>query len=386
MDGNSLGEKIAPYRGFKPFETEHAELFFGRERIVQEIRERLHQNNPLLVIGSSGSGKSSIIRAGLIPLLDKDSWNILRPIKPGNSLLAKLIETFKEFFIEESSSNQVTRFIHSNLKGLCQLENYLPGTSNHLLIIDQFEEVFTLTPKNEYQHFIKLLDQFLTQPPVRLRLLFAMRADFLEFCLQSSTLTHLVQTQTVYISPLEEAEWRQIIVGPAECVDYFIEAGLQEEILKDIDQEANCLPLLQFTLLRLWANSDPNKRFITHAAYLEVGGLLGSLNYYADLFFENLSNIEQSLLKKIFLRFVRTGIAKDTSQRQPKRRLLELAGDNQDEQNCIAILLQKLLDEQLLVQVEEDGEIWIALAHEVLIDKWQLFRIWQQKTRKQRQL
>lgn len=386
MDGKRSVEKIPPYRGFQLFETEHADFFFGRERIVQDIREKLHQNNPLMVIGSSGSGKSSIIRAGLIPRLDKDTWNILPLIKPGTSLLEKLIETFKEFFVEEFDLKLLIKLIHIDPDGLCQLENCLPGNKNYLLIIDQFEEVFTLTPKNECQHFIKLLAKFISQPPARLKFLFAMRADLLEFCLQSSILTYLVQTQTVYIPPLEEPEWRQIVVEPAECVNYHIEAGLQEEILRDIDKEANCLPLLQFTLLKLWENSDPIKRFITHAAYLEVGGVLGSLNYYTDLFFNKLSETEQSLLKRIFLKFIRTGIAKDTSQRQLKKRLLELTGDNQDEQNYIPILLQKLLDEKLLVQEEEDGEIWIGLAHEILIDKCQLFRIWQQETRNVRQL
>ena len=386
MDCKKLGEKIVPYRGLKPFESEHTELFFGRERIIKDICEKLDQNNPLLIIGSSGSGKSSIIRAGLIPLLEKNTWDVLPLIRPGNSLLSKLIETFEKFFVEENGLKQLRRFIHGDPKGLRQLENYLPGTNNYLLIIDQFEEVFTLAPQNECQHFIKLLAQFLMQPSARLKLLLAMRADFLEFCLQYSALTHLIQTQTIYIPPLEESEWRQIIVGPAEYVNYFIEAGLQEEILKDIDQKANCLPLLQLTLLKLWENSDRSKRFITHAAYLEVGGLFGALNYYTDLFFENLSDVEQILLKKIFLKLVRIGIAKDTRQRQLKERLLELAGDNQDEQDCVVSLLQKLLDEQLLIQEEEEGNVWIDLAHEVLIENWQLLMNWQQETRRQRQL
>ena len=234
MDDRRLGEQIVPYRGFKSFETEHAEFFFGRERIVQNICEALHQSNPLLIIGSSGSGKSSIIKAGLIPILKNDLWNIFPPIKPGSSLLEKLIETFDKFFVSEDDSKQLRKVIHSDQGDLCQIEKFFPDTKKHLLIIDQFEEVFTTLPKNERQHCIKLLAKILAKPPVRLKLLLAMRAEALEVCLQYSTLTQLVQTQTIYIPPLEESEWKQIIEEPAERADYIIQGGLQNEILKDV--------------------------------------------------------------------------------------------------------------------------------------------------------
>ena len=289
MDRKGLNRRRIPYRGLKPFDAEHTELFFGRERVIKDIREKLRQNNLLLIIGSSRIGKSSIIQAGLIPRLEKDTWYVLPPIKPGTSLLSKLVKTFEPFFLGEHNQKQLMKFIHNDVEGLSQLVVYLPETKNHLLLVDQFEEVFTLLPTNERQHFIKLLSKFLKQSLPRLKIILAMRADFLDLCLQHTVLTQLAQTKAVYIPPLEESEWRQIIVEPAEYTGYFIEAGLQEEILKDISQEVNCLPLLEFTLLKLWENSNPDKKLITYAAYLEVGGLFGALNYYMDLFFESLS-------------------------------------------------------------------------------------------------
>jgi nucleoside phosphorylase len=300
--------------------------------------------------------------------------------------LSKLIEAFEKFSSGEHDSKKLRGLIHSSSEGLYQLENYLPKNQNHLLIVDQFEEVFTLTPKNERQRIIKLLDQVLTKPSARLKILLAMRADFLEPCLQHATLTQIIQLQTIYVPPLEEYEWRKIIVEPADCVDYHIEAGLQEEILKDVEQETTCLPLLQFTLLKLWENRNSDKRLITHASYVEVGGLLGALNYYSDLFFESLSDVEQHLLKIIFLKLVRTGLVKNTRQRQLRKCLMELAGDNQTKRDYIIILIDKLLNEQLLIQEEECGEIWIDLVHEVLMDRWQLFVNWQEETRSQRNL
>ena len=381
-----IDESIVPYPGLVPFEKEQADFFFGRKQVVEDIWRSLADGNFVAVIGTSGSGKSSAVRAGLVPWLESRGWQT-KIIKPGVSPLGRLQATFEPLFVDSRSQKQLFDFINTSPSGLRQLAEQLPGCENYLLVVDQFEEVFTLSRAKEKQKFIEFLTQAAQDPHPRLAVVTTMRADFIDQCLQDSSLTRLIQHQAIFMPPLVGADLEQAIVEPAKRLGYSFESGLLGEILQDVGQESGFLPLLQFALLELWEKRDRQKRLLTQSAYHDMGRLLGALDRHAEKTYENLSNSQkQDWTKRLFLKLVRTGSEmKDTRQRQLKQKLMELSL-GKDSQNIIEELIQDLVDSRLLVTGEESGEIWVDLAHEALMESWEKFKTWRQEDRELRRL
>ncbi|MDP8966530.1 MAG: caspase family protein, partial [Cyanobacteriota bacterium] len=175
-------DETCPYQGLEPFGKEQARFFFGREKVVQLLMEKLGQANFVPIIGASGSGKSSVLQAGLIPQLEKKGWRVLEPILPGFEPLAELKRALTGLF-----GRTEVREVYSLLEtdGLPPVIERLPGCDRLLLVVDQFEEIFTVCPKEEERRrFIELLTQVAEIPDSRLAIVTTMRADFLEPCLQ----------------------------------------------------------------------------------------------------------------------------------------------------------------------------------------------------------
>ena len=375
-------ESVVPYRGLEPFEKEQTEFFFGRKQVIEDIWRTLDQDNFVAVIGASGSGKSSVVRAGLVPWLEVGDWQVLKPMKPGTSPLAKLATTFEHLFSSNRQQKQLHEFIYSDSEGLRQLAKQVPGSARLLLVVDQFEEMFTLSRVEERQRFIELLTQVSEEPHPRLAIVITMRADFLEPCLQYPILTQLIQNQAIFMPPLMGADLEQAIAEPAKRMGYSFESGLLGEVLQDLGQEQGCLPLLQFALLELWEKRDQKKHQLNRLAYQEMDGVLGALERHAEKIYQQLSPTEQDSAKQLCLKLLRTGVEmKDTRQRQPKQKLLELAANDLEQQQTFEATLQELIDGRLLVAGEENGEIWIDLAHEALMEIWQRFKVWRQDNR-----
>lgn len=245
--------------------------------------------------------------------------------------------------------------------------------------MDQFEEVFTLSRAEERQRFIDLLTQLAAEPYSRLAVVTTLRADFLESCLQFSTLTQLIQTQAVFMPPLTGGDLEQAIVELAKRLGYSFESGLLGEILRDVGQEPGCLPLLQFALLELWERRDRQKRLLTRSTYHQIGSVLGVLDHHVEQIYQRLNLLEQDWAKRICLMLVQTSVAKqNTRRRRTKQRLLEMAVDNLDDQQDLNIALQQLIDGRLLVIAKEE-EVWVDLAHEALMEKWKRFAGWRQE-------
>jgi energy-coupling factor transporter ATP-binding protein EcfA2 len=316
-----------PYQGLKAFEAEQKQFFFGRKEVVRKILEKLAQKPFIPIIGASGSGKSSVVRAGLIPQLE-NGWQVLEPIMPGVEPLAELKRAFSQLF-ERTEIREISTLIDTD--GLSSVISRLPGSDRFLLVVDQFEEVFTLCFKEEERNrFVGLLTQC---PEGRLAIIITMRADFLEPCLKYELLTQLIQTQAIYIPPLVGADLEEAIASPANLQGYQLERGLLGTIQQEVvGQEKGCLPLLQFTLTELWEQRDRQTHLLTVAKYNELGGVIGALNRHAKKLYESFTEQQQDWVKRIFLRLVRTGIQeKDTRQRQPKVKLLSITAKNPDE-------------------------------------------------------
>ncbi|WNZ46127.1 caspase family protein [Leptolyngbya boryana CZ1] len=379
--------ETCPYQGLKSFDRETAKFFFGRDRIIRTLLQRLEQSAFIPVIGASGSGKSSVVRAGLIPKLEESGWHILDIIEPGIDPISKLKNTLEKFFRDHE---QILTFRdlypRIDADGLRLVLENLPVRGKALLVIDQFEEVFTLcSNENDRRKFIEWLTQ-VTEQPSRLHIVTTMRADFLEPCLSYRSLAQLIQDWKVLALPMDEQELQAAIVEPAERQGYQLGEGLLDLILEDIRQEKNCLPLLQFALTELWEHRDQQSHTLTLAHYRQMGRVTGALDRHANQVYESLGELEKEWVKRTCLRLIRTGQEeKDTRQRQPKQQLLELAPDRQT-QTIINSVLSRLVDGRLFVTEEEGGEAWVDLAHEALMEKWDYFRDWRKEDRELRRL
>ncbi|MBW4498240.1 MAG: caspase family protein [Scytonema hyalinum WJT4-NPBG1] len=401
-----------PYRGLEAFDKQHVEFFFGRSRIVSTIQQKLELGLFVKLIGTSGSGKSSVVRAGLIPKLEDNGWKILEPIIPGRRPLAKLETVFQDFFQGSKKSKLLNSFIDNDPHGLSHIRDHLPKNERFLLLIDQFEEIFTLcTEEDERRRFIELLTQyplssaFGKEETAKLAVITTMRADFIEESLRDPSLAQLIQEQAVYMPPLVGADLEQAITEPAKKQGYQLETGLLGAILKEISQEKECLPLLQFALLALWEKRDHTCRLLTLEQYEKLGGLTGALNQHAEQVYhyrdydeempanrrderDERDEPEKDWIRRIFLRLVITGQQeKDTRQRQSKGRLLAMGNDDSETHKALGDVLEDLIKARLLVAGKEDQqEEWIDLSHEALINGWERYAEWLLESRKLRYL
>ncbi len=393
-------DETCPYQGLESFQKEKARFFFGRKQVIQKLVERLKETNFIPLIGASGSGKSSVIRAGLIPELEKNGWKVLEPIMPGVEPLAKLRGALEGLF-----DRQEVKEIYSLLQnsGLPALISELPKNQRILLLIDQFEEVFTLCPKEEEkqrQHFIELITQVVEVPTSSLAIVTTMRADFLEPCLSYHDLTQIIEDQAVYMPRLAGGNLEQAIEEPAKLQGYQLESGLLGEIFQDLGQQNECLPLLQFALTELWEKRDVKRHLLTVEQYRAMGGVVGALDSHAEKFYnfkdfweESPEKVrsaqQQQWIKRILLKLVRTdeGV-KDTRHRQRKSKLLAIAGESNKDKELLGIILDDLIESRLLVagQDNQQGEPWIDLAHEALMEGWQRFAQWRLENRELRRL
>jgi CheY-like chemotaxis protein len=320
----------------------------------------------------------------------------LEPIKPDVEPLTELRGAFKQYF---QQSRELYDYIHNYPNGLRWVIEQLPGSERLLLVVDQFEEVFTVCFKEEERRrFIELLTQVAEIPESRLAIVTTMRADFLEPCLSYESLTRLIQNQAVYMPPLVGAELEEAIATPAKHQGYSFGNGLLGAILHDVGQEKECLPLLQFALTELWEKRDRKKHQLTVEQYQALGKVAGALNRHAEKIYtykdflkespqQERSPQEQEWIKRIFLKLVRTGEGvKDTRQRRPKAEFL--AKDKSADEEANAKVLDELIQGRLLVTGQDDrqGEAWVDLAHEALMNGWKQFARWRQENRQLRRL
>lgn len=396
-----------PYRGLQAFDKEHAKFFFGRQKVVNIIQQKLAQANFIPIIGASGSGKSSVVLAGLIPQLNESEWQVLEPIKPGFEPLIKFRGAFQRFFPGAKNEKQLKDLIENEANSLSTILANLPGSAKFLLVVDQFEEVFTGgASQQEKQRFIDLLTQVVEITDSRLAVVITMRADFIEPWLQYPSLTEMIQTQAVYMPPLAGVDLKDTIAEPAKLQGHSVEERLVLKIFEDVKQEPGFLPLLEFALTKLWDKRDRHKHQLTLEEYEKLGGLAGALNLHAENVYlyqdyeeesptQERTQQEKEWIERIFLRLVRTGEGeKDTRQRQPKATLLNIAGDDTNQQQELSELIDGeaglvtgLVKGRLLVTgKDETGEAWIDLAHEALMEGWERFAHWRKQGRELRRL
>lgn len=406
---NLGGVAPCPYQGLFAFQEADAHLFFGREQVTQDLLTAVKQKPLVAVVGPSGSGKSSVVFAGLVSRLRSSRgstiWQIIscRPgDKPFDALAEALIEfeTVKGTPLEQSQSGRSTedrsfRFkvlelavdLQHNQQALCytiqRLHQEYPKTQ-FLLIIDQFEELYTLCPEADRQPFLdQLLDAVQLAPA--LTLVLTLRADFYGYALSDRRFSDALQESVYNLGPMNREELQRAIAQPAAQMQVKLEAGLTDKLIQATWGHAGRLPLLEFALTELWAHQAAG--WLTHQTYDAIGGVEEALANHAERVYAKLHPLDQERMRRIFMQLVEPDGGTDPSRRLATQD--EVGETNWD-------LVSHLASARLVVtnRNEVTGEETVEVVHEALLRSWARlgrwlqddgeFRHWQEELRRDR--
>jgi hypothetical protein len=425
----------SPYRGLQYFDVGDAGLFFGREQLTAKLVGRLTSSPAfplkgggsetggrfLAIVGASGSGKSSVVRAGLVPALRSGQPLADGSLPPEGSIqwsihiitpTAHPLEALAASLTRESESVTSTatliddmgkdpRSLHLYIRKLLT-HNPTPspalplrGGGRILLVADQFEELFTLCRNEEERrafvdNLLAAVDPETDGPTI---VVITLRADFYAHCTQYDNLREALAQRQEYIGPMSPEELRRAIEMPAQRAGYGFEPGLVELILRDVGDEPGALPLLSHALLETWRRRQG--RTLTLAGYADAGGVRGAIAQTAESVFGHLTPEQQAIARRIFLRLTELGEgAQDTRRRVSRTELEMMTGDRRPETgdlgeeqapvagrppvlseaegSPVAAVLQTLVAARLVTTDQGTAEV----AHEALIREWPTLRQW----------
>jgi len=377
-----------PYKGLRAFQPADELDFFGREKLTKKIIQRLNEKNEwsrfLAIVGPSGSGKSSLVNAGLIPALwrgelpGSERWFVVEML-PGTHPLDELEVALMR--IAADQSGHLNEQLRRDERGLVRASQLiLPNDGSELvLIVDQFEEAFTLTENDaERQQFLDLLHAAVTEKRSRVRVVVTLRADFYDRPLMYPQFGELVRNRMETVLPLSAKELESAIVNPAKRVGVTFEEGLVATIVSEINYQPGALPLLQYALTELFEQRD--HRTLTLAAYQKIGGIVGALAQRAEELYNELNADGQAIARQIFLRLVTLGEGvEDTRRRTPRAELAALTPYED--------LLNDIIDmfaEYRLLSLDHDPATrapTVEVAHEALLREWERLRNWLNESR-----
>ncbi len=368
-----------PYKGLRAFEEGDAVDFFGREELVEELVKRVKQTRFLAVVGPSGSGKSSVVRAGLIPALRRgaiagsEGWHIAdmfpgaHPLDGLESALLRAAPDPPATLMDQLESDE-----HGLHRAVLRL---LPSDQSELvLVIDQFEEVFTLVEDEAVRtHFLGSLEAAANEPHSRLRVVVTLRADFYDRPLLYRGFADLFKSRVEAVVPLSAEELERAISGPAKRVDVSLEPGLVAAMLADVAEEPGALPLMEYALTELFERRDGRTLFLE--AYRQIGGVSGALGRKAEELYAELDDDGKEAARQLFLRLVALGEGtEDTRRRVPRA---EVASLDVDQQAMATVLDTFGASRQLSFDRDaRTGEPTIELAHEAILSAWPRLHRW----------
>ncbi|PWU20186.1 MAG: hypothetical protein C5B48_12805, partial [Candidatus Rokuibacteriota bacterium] len=368
-----------PYKGLRAFEEADAADFFGRETLTEHLLDRLGKSRFLAVVGPSGSGKSSVVRAGLVPALRRgalpgsETWQIVEMF-PGAYPLEELEAALLR--VADNPPSSLIEQLETGERGLLRaLKRILPrGDSELVVVLDQLEEVFTLVEDEERRtHFLTLLERAVGDPHSRLRVVATLRADFYDRPLLYSGFAELLRDHVEAVVPLAPDEFERAITGPAERVGASLELGLLPEMIADVADEPGALPLLQYALTELYERGDGS--VLARSAYHAIGGVPGALAGRAEEIYAGLSEPAQDAARQLFLRLVTLGEGTEDTRRRVDRGEL---GSIDVDQRAMAEAIEAFGTSRLL-SFDRDprtGTPTIEVAHEALLRAWARLRGW----------
>lgn len=373
-DAPALG--LPPFKGLLCFDESDADLFFGREALTARLVERVTASFKsgerfLAVVGASGSGKSSVVRAGLIPALrwraPSASWPIyeLTPTaRPLEELAATLTREVESVTAAATLADDLARDPRS-----LQLFVKRSHAPQILLVVDQFEELFTLCRSQaEQTAFVNNLLTAAFEPNGSTIVVIALRADFYAHCADFADLRRALAQHQEYIGPMTPEELRRAIEEPARRGQWELEPGLIDLLLRDVGDEPGALPLLSHALLETWQRR--RGRTLTLSGYLSSGGVRGAIAETAEAVFQDQLDQQQRIIaRQIFLRL--TELGEGTQDTRRRAALIELV-PNPQLRPSVESVLKTLADARLITTSEGVAEV----AHEALIREWPTLRDW----------
>ncbi|WP_439330041.1 nSTAND1 domain-containing NTPase, partial [Brasilonema bromeliae] len=366
-----------PYRGLFHFGPNHTEFFFGREVFIEELIQATAKRSFIPVLGASGSGKSSVVLAGLVPKLQQQGNWLFTHFRPGSDPFYALAEALVPLYTDLNATQQIAQ-ARELADYFCARKVLLPDVitriqrnhSNHrlLLIADQFEEIYTLcNNESTRRHFLDCLLSLIQTSTNQLPtvLVATMRADFLGSALEYRPFADVLQDD-IKLGPMNRKELLEVIEKPAQKLGVTLEGGLIERILDDVENEPGTLPLLEFALTLLWERRSD--RQLTHAAYEAIGEVQGALATHADKIYNNFDATEQQQVQRIFMQLVRPGEGTEDTRRIATKSELGAAS---------WLRVSQLADARLVVTSRNSsGQQTVEVVHEALIRHWQLLQSW----------
>lgn len=408
-----------PYPGLRPFQHHEAAIFFGREQETQEVVAQLIAKRFVAVLGSSGCGKSSLARAGVVAALEKDSAAQNRPrwwvgkMRPGESPLRQLAQALTRPSLLEKPSPElaaadvdvdegILACLQQGEEGLTALlrQDGLPDNTNFLLLIDQFEELFQAYRhgnRPEAEAFVALIASSVRQREFPIYVLTTMRSEFVGECSLFPGLSELLNASFYLVPPMTREQLFRAITEPAKTCGGEIESSMLTRLLDETTQEPDRLPLLQHCLMRIWFRATSGKyaseaKLVEASAdrksgritlnleeYFAVGGVLNALSNHADQTFWKLLPRQQPLAAALFRRLGdRRAKTRYVSEAVPIREVAEIAGASAQEVIDIVEVFRHpechFLTPEVGVPLTADTAV--ALSHDSLLRNWRQLREW----------
>lgn len=358
-----------PYRGLSSFSSSERDVFFGRETEVVEILERLRTQGGIVLVGPSGSGKSSLAYAGVLPAVEDGAlggglvFRISRfepRTRPLASLAAALCRAFS--YPEE----EIHAFLRTSPESLGQhLRSRLPPGTGLLLVIDQLEELATLAEDpNDLRTFSRAIGSIIEVPVPELHILATLRADLMDRLFSHEALRPLLTRGFYPVRPLLGDGLRQALVGPAKAAGYTFESTtIVDSILDDVTRSSAGLPLMSFAMSLWWQARDEARKVLPTAAWQALGGIAGALARHGDGVLESMGAEERRSAEQILLRLV---TADGTKARVSRTALLDPAATGPSATRA----LERMLQAKLLHESSDE----IELVHESLLTQWPTLR------------
>jgi len=368
-------EGASPYKGLDSFDLADAGLFFGRERLIAEMVARLAGSSFLAVVGASGSGKSSAVRAGLLPALGEGAlpgsgaW-LPVVIRPGEHPLRELDRALYAALPEGLRPRLVG--IDDPLRAAVEV---LPGGQRLLVVVDQFEEAFTVAAEPGSNRFLATLVRTVEQAPESVVIVVAIRADYYGRCAAHPGLARLLAANHVLVGPMEADEYRRAIGQPARLVGARVEPALVEALVAEVADEPGGLPLLSSALFALWQRRSG--RAIRMESYLATGGLRRAIARLAEDAYQSLDEADRDVARSILLRLAGPGEGESVVGRRVPLPELDV-----ERNQSVQRVLDHLANRRLVTVSEGSAEV----AHEALLREWPRLVDWLEEDREGRRL
>jgi serine/threonine protein kinase/ABC-type glycerol-3-phosphate transport system substrate-binding protein len=377
-----ISEIRNPYKGLRAFLEADAGDFFGREAVTERLIRSLAEDDPaarfLAVVGPSGSGKSSVVRAGLVPALRRgaipgsERWYVIEVV-PGRRPFLE-IETALLSIAVEPPPSLMEELERDELGLVRAVDRVLPDRNAELLIVvDQLEEVFTLVDDGlERSHLLGSLRAAALEPDSRVRIITTLRADFYDIPLSVPGFGDLLAARTEAITPMRPEELERAIVAPADRAGLVVEPRLLAEMIADLADRPGALPLLQYALTELVERADGGA--LTLDAYRRIGRVSGALARRAEQLFEPLNETARDACRQLFLRLVTLGEGTEDTRRRVRRSELLTVADARAMDGVI-----ETFGRHRLLSFDRDPdtrEPTVEIAHEALLREWSRLRTW----------